>query len=189
MRISEVKVYPYSELSDKAKEYAFYEHLNASYAHNWVEEGIDCIKSWCNWFDITISDYSFSSCECFVNTEADGIYEEGLKVMEVTTRLLNDDNFEICDSYIQSLREMEPTRPEEYRASWEKGYCVDDSLLHGWNSHLKTNPNDNIGAFRAAVDCAVYDIKEDIQWQDSQEYFAEISELNDMEYEEDGTLH
>lgn len=188
MRISEVKVYPYSELSDKAKEYAFYEHLNSSYQHHWVEEGIDCIKSWCNWFNLTISDYSFGSYECFVNTEADGFDEEEIKVMEVTQRLLDDDE-EVCDWNIQSLRDMTPTGPEEYRTSWEKGYCVDESLLHGWNSHLKTNPNDNIGAFRAAVDCAVHDIEEDIKWQDSQEYFAEVSEANAMEYEEDGTLH
>jgi len=188
MRISKVKVYPYNELSDKAKEYAFYEHLNGNTEYHWLDEGFESIRSWCDWFNITISDYSFSSCECFVNTGADGFDEEELKLMEVTQRLLDDDDV-VCDWNIQVLREMEPTRPEESRKQWDKGYCVDESLLHGWNSHLKTNPNDNIGAFRAAVDCAVYDIQEDIKWQDSQEYFAEISEANDLEYEEDGTLH
>ena len=188
MRISEVKVYPYSELSDKSKEHAFHHHLDRHTEYHWLEEGIDSIKSWCDWFAITISDYSFSNCQCYVHTDADGFDEEELKLMEVTQRLLDDDD-EVCEWYIQALREMEPTRPEEYRKSWETGYCADESLLHGWNSHLKTNPNDNIGAFRAAVDYAVYLIQEDIEWQDSQEYFAEMSEANAFEYEEDGTIH
>ena len=193
MRTETISVYQYSELNDEAKEKAHDNYIHHGNHYVWVQEGLDSVRAFCDYFGVLVTDYCISQCEpSYIKTDMCRETEEELKVIEVTHRMSDDNDYDLEDyiSYTtMTIRSMPPTQPEDELSKWATGYSMDYSLLHGWETYLKANPNDNIGALKAAIDEAVKDVLQDMEYQDSEEYFAEVSECNEWEYLEDGTLH
>tara|TARA_B110001469_G_scaffold3012_1_gene3075 strand:+ start:199 stop:564 length:366 start_codon:yes stop_codon:yes gene_type:complete len=76
-----------------------------------------------------------------------------------------------------------------YNQGWGTGYCMDDSIIHYWNEHLREHPLDHIGALHAVVDGVLKSMVEDMQYEDSKEHFEELESDYQNEYLEDGTQH
>lgn len=159
MRTETINVYTYAELSPEAKDTAFYAYLSDGYEHTYTEENLESVRAFCDFFGVSIKDYSLGTCSySYIKTD-------------------------VCNGH---MRGFTPNSPLGSIDSWGTGYYMDYSLLEGWEDYLKDNPSDTLGAFKSAIGKAAADIVKDMEWQESQEYFGELAEGNEMEYLADG---
>jgi len=200
-----IKIYKYSELSDKAKDYAHQKFVERDYRdlYYWVDESIESLKAFLAWVGLKITNYSICPyTPSFIHTDIPEDYQKEIRVKSVEYRLLGLDIPEIEDRLEEDfdpaailIEQAEFNFPATcktvgaHNQGWGTGYCMDDSIIHYWNEHLREHPMDNIGALHAVVDGVLKDIVADMEYQDSKEYFEAVEEDYDNEYLEDGTLH
>jgi len=197
MREETITIYNYSELSDKAKENA-YENFVMNNEHHFAEEGMDTLISFLKWSGISIGRYEIGAYQySYIRTDIPEDCQEEIRTMEVECRLLGLDEQDTEDRLLQSFDQMQidinhlsPNHPDESLNHWGSGWCMTDDIIHYWDTHLKENPLDNIGALHAVVDGALSQMVADLEHQDSREYFEEVmQDYHQNEYLEDGTLH
>ena len=115
--------------------------------------------------------------------------------MRVECRLRGLDEHDTEETLLETFEQIEidinrmsPNYPRENIKFWGDG-SWDESIIHYWDEYLKENPLDNIGAFHAVVDGTLSQMVADLEYQDSLEYFEEVEQDYENEYEEDGTIH
>jgi hypothetical protein len=159
MRIIEKTVYTYAELSDSAKENA--KQWFSSGGYTWIDEGIDSIKAFCGHYGIELKDYSLSPyAYSYIETNAENRHFRGVTLKKV---LLEKD--------------LMPT-----------GYCVDCDLFYAMAENMKENGGNALAAFNFAIDAGKKSILADMEYQDSDEYIAEVMEINNYEFDENGRV-
>jgi len=162
MRTETINVYKYAELTEEAKDTAFSAYLSNEYEHSYLKENIASVRAFCDFFGVSIKDYSLGTCSySYIKTD-------------------------VCNAH---MRGVKPSSPIHLIDSWGTGYCMDYSLLEGWEDYLKENPSDTLGAFKSAIGKAATDIVKDMEWQESQEYYEEMAEGNELEYLANGAYY
>ena len=195
MREETITIYNYSELSDKAKDNA-YENFVMNNEHHFAEEGIDTLISFLKWSGISITRYEIGAYQhSYINTDIPEDCQEEIRTMRVECRLRGLDEHDTEETLLGTFEQIEidinrmsPSYPRENIKFWGDG-SWDESIIHYWDEYLKENPLDNIGAFHAVVDGTLSQMVADLEYQDSLEYFEEVEQDYENEYEEDGTIH
>ena len=156
MKTIEINIYQYSELEDSAKQRAREWFSESGYV--WIDEGIETIKAFCDLFGVTLKDYSFSPYSySYIKTDADNQHFRGLTLKEV----------------------------EKNRALSLTGYCLECDLLETMADSMKAS-GCALSAFNDAIEAGKRGIIADMEWQDSEEYIAEMMEINGYDFDQDG---
>ena len=195
MREETITIYKYFELSDKAKDNA-YRNFVSNNEHHFEEEGIDTLISFLKWSGISITRYEIGAYQhSYINTDIPEDCQEEIRTMRVECRLRGLDEHDTEATLLETFEQIEidinrmsPNHPRENIKFWGDG-SWDESIIHYWDEHLKENPLDNIGALHAVVDGTLSQMVGDMEYQDSREYFEEVEQDYENEYEEDGTIH
>ena len=195
MREETITIYKYFELSDKAKDNA-YRNFVSNNEHHFEEEGIDTLISFLKWSGISITRYEIGAYQhSYINTDIPEDCQEEIRTMRVECRLRGLDEHDTEETLLGTFEQIEidinrmsPSYPRENIKFWGDG-SWDESIIHYWDEYLKENPLDNIGAFHAVVDGTLSQMVADLEYQDSLEYFEEVEQDYENEYEEDGTIH
>ena len=195
MREETITIYNYFELSDKAKDNA-YENFVMNNEHHFAEEGMDTLISFLKWSGISITRYEIGAYQhSYINTDIPEDCQEEIRTMRVECRLRGLDEHDTEETLLGTFEQIEidinrmsPNYPRENIKFWGDG-SWDESIIHYWDEHLKENPLDNIGALHAVVDGTLSQMVGDLEYQDSLEYFEEVEQDYENEYEEDGTIH
>ena len=195
MREETITIYNYFELSDKAKDNAYRNFVSNNELH-FEEEGIDALISFLKWSGISITRYEIGAYQhSYINTDIPEDCQEEIRTMRVECRLRGLDEHDTEETLLGTFEQIEidinrmsPSYPRENIKFWGDG-SWDESIIHYWDEYLKENPLDNIGAFHAVVDGTLSQMVADLEYQDSLEYFEEVEQDYENEYEEDGTIH
>jgi hypothetical protein len=195
MREKTITLYNYFELSDKAKDNAYRNFVSNNELH-FEEEGIDALISFLKWSGISITRYEIGAYQhSYINTDIPEDCQEEIRTMRVECRLRGLDEHDTEETLLGTFEQIEidinrmsPSYPRENIKFWGDG-SWDESIIHYWDEYLKENPLDNIGAFHAVVDGTLSQMVADLEYQDSLEYFEEVEQDYENEYEEDGTIH
>ena len=195
MREKTITLYNYFELSDKAKDNAYRNFVSNNELH-FEEEGIDTLISFLKWSGISITRYEIGAYQhSYINTDIPEDCQEEIRTMRVECRLRGLDEHDTEETLLGTFEQIEidinrmsPSYPRENIKFWGDG-SWDESIIHYWDEYLKENPLDNIGAFHAVVDGTLSQMVADLEYQDSLEYFEEVEQDYENEYEEDGTIH
>ena len=195
MREKTITLYNYFELSDKAKDNAYRNFVSNNELH-FEEEGIDTLISFLKWSGISITRYEIGAYQhSYINTDIPEDCQEEIRTMRVECRLRGLDEHDTEETLLGTFEQIEidinrmsPNYPRENIKFWGDG-SWDEIIIHYWDEYLKENPLDNIGAFHAVVDGTLSQMVADLEYQDSLEYFEEVEQDYENEYEEDGTIH
>ena len=195
MREETITIYKYFELSDKAKDNAYRNFVSNNELH-FEEEGIDALISFLKWSGISITRYEIGAYQhSYINTDIPEDCQEEIRTMRVECRLRGLDEHDTEETLLGTFEQIEidinrmsPSYPRENIKFWGDG-SWDEIIIHYWDEYLKENPLDNIGAFHAVVDGTLSQMVADLEYQDSLEYFEEVEQDYENEYEEDGTIH
>jgi len=156
MKTIEINIYQYAELEDRAKQRAREWFSESGYV--WIDEGIDTIKAFCDLFGVNLKDYSLSTCShSYITTNAENEHFRGLTLKQV----------------------------EKNRALSLTGYCLECDLLEAMADSMKET-GCALKAFNEAIEAGKRGIIADMEWQDSEEYIAEMMEINGYDFDEDG---
>lgn len=156
MKTIEINIYQYAELEDSAKQRAREWFSESGYV--WIDEGIDTIKAFCDLFGVNLKDYSLSTCShSYITTNAENEHFRGLTLKQV----------------------------EKNRALSLTGYCLECDLLEAMADSMKET-GCALKAFNEAIEAGKRGIIADMEWQDSEEYIAEMMEINGYDFDEDG---
>lgn len=156
MKTITINVYAFYELSESAKQKARDKYLTEYHEYSWLNEGKDSLKSFCEYFNVDLKDYSVSPCSySYVETNASNQNFRGVKLKTIN-------------------RDYMPT-----------GYCMDCSLWITFYDVFKATGN-ALQAFNEAIDQWVKDMISDMKYQDSDEYIDEHMTINEYEFDEKG---
>jgi hypothetical protein len=158
MKIKNVKVYSFDELSDSSKgKVLAYFGERADYPY--FSEDIDSIKAFVRHFHGDIIDYSIGgeAYRSYVKTTIDPSFFRGNKLKEID-------------------RDYMPT-----------GYCLDCALWMTMHDEWKKT-GDPYYAFQQAIESALCEIASNVEYQYSEEALTEMIEANDYEFTEDGEI-
>jgi hypothetical protein len=204
MREETFKVYKYQELSDAAKDNAYQKFVESDYREtHWVDESLESLKAFLAWLGLKITDYSICPYQqSYIDTNIPDDCQEEIRLKSVEYRLLGldipemedrlEEDFDPAALLIEWAEFNFPATCKTvggYNQGWGTGYCMDDSIIHYWNEHLREHPLDHIGALHAVVDGVLKSMVEDMQYEDSKEHFEELESDYQNEYLEDGTQH
>jgi hypothetical protein len=204
MREETFKIYKYQELSDAAKDNAHQKFIERDYReYHWVDESLESLKAFLAWLGLKITDYSICPYQqSYIDTNIPDDCQEEIRLKSVEYRLLGldipemedrlEEDFDPAALLIEWAEFNFPATCKTvggYNQGWGTGYCMDDSIIHYWNEHLREHPLDHIGALHAVVDGVLKSMVEDMQYEDSKEHFEELESDYQNEYLEDGTQH
>ena len=160
MRVEEIKVMQYEELSDSAKESAkdWYRSVDTSY--NWWDDALASIKAFADVFNVKIKNYEIGAYSpSWMDTDAEG------------------ENFRGWNK--KSILAMKEDRT---------GYYLDGIIQDAFVSAFKDTGDAKL-AFGYAIDKAVKHIQDDMEYQFSDEAVEEMLVINEYEFTEDGTRY
>jgi hypothetical protein len=158
MKIKNVKVYSFDELTDSVKGQVL-AHFGERVDYPWFSDALDSIKAFVKHFHGDIMDYSIGGevYRSYVKTTVDRSYFRGVK-----------------------LKDIDP----DYNPT---GYCL-DCTLWGTMKEEFTKTGDAFYAYQQAIESALADIASDVEYQYSEEALTEMIEMNGYEFFEDGEI-
>lgn len=156
MRTACKTVFFLSELSDSARERALETMRGWSDIYGWSDESLQSIRAFCDSFGVRLTEYSIGP---WLQIE----YKTDATNANFRGVKLRDIN-----------RDEMPT-----------GYCLDCTLWQGFFDEFKRT-GDSLHAFGVALDAAFNEWRND--WEDaySDESLAELAEINEYEFYENG---
>jgi len=158
MKIKNVKVYSFDELSDSAKSQVL-AYFGERVDYPYFSDALDSIKAFVKHFHGDIINYSIGGevFRSYVKTTVDRSYFRGVKLKDID-------------------RDYMPT-----------GYCL-DCTLWGTMKEEFTKTGDAFYAYQQAIESALADIASDVEYQYSAEALIEMIEANEYEFTEDGEI-
>lgn len=158
MKIKNVKVYSFDELSDSAKSQVL-AYFGERVDYPYFSDALDSIKAFVKHFHGDIINYSIGGevFRSYVKTTVDRSYFRGVK-----------------------LKDIDPA----YNPT---GYCL-DLTLWGTMKEEFTKTGDAFYAYQQAIESALADIASDVEYQYSAEALIEMIEANEYEFTEDGEI-
>lgn len=159
MKTISLTIYSFDELDDAGKERAISDWRNSGTDYFYIDDAINSMKTFCQFFGVTVKDYEIGTCSySYVDTNAENRHFRGLKL-----RQFSPDNM--------------PT-----------GYCGDYPLWNTFYNVFKAS-GDALRAFNDAIDAWVKDTVRDMEYQESDEYIAEHLTANEYRYTADGRVY
>jgi hypothetical protein len=158
MRQATITIYKFTELSDDAKRKVLDNWRHDGNCYFEFDDEMDSIKAFCDFFNVTLVNYEVG----------------GYRPFDYKTNATND-NFRG-----RKLKDFSP----DYMP---KGYWLDCSLWGAFYKHFKET-GDCKGAFDAALWEGFKDLQKEIEHRDSDEYLTEFIEMNEFEFNEDGSI-
>lgn len=171
MREITVKVYAFSELSDKAKDRARYE-LKAAQGYPRQDEAIASLQAMAAHFDSTVADYQVEFFDCSYSSATFSVPE--MEAEEIARRL-------------EDLGEYDPQTLKgkgEYRLT---GVCSDEDIIDGFRAAWHAGERDLNKLLQAGFRTWLKAAQSDCESLYSNEVLAETCEANTWEFYEDGT--
>jgi hypothetical protein len=158
MKIKNVKVYSFDELSDSSKGTVL-AYFGERVDYPWFSDALDSIKAFVEHFHGRVLDYSLSGevYRSYVKTTVDRSYFRGVKLKDID-------------------HTYNPT-----------GYCLDWTLW-GTMKEEFSKTGDAFYAYQQAIESALAEIASDVEYQYSSEALIEMIEANDYEFTEDGEI-
>jgi hypothetical protein len=158
MKIKNVKVYSFDELSDSAKSQVL-AYFGERVDYPYFSDALDSIKAFVKHFHGDIINYSIGGevFRSYVKTTIDRTYFRGVKLKDIDHTQM-------------------PT-----------GYCL-DCTLWGTMKEEFTKTGDAFYAYQQAIESALCEIASDVEYQYSAEALTEMIEMNDYEFFEDGAI-
>lgn len=213
MRIKEIKLYKFSELSEDAKERVISAwHDNDEYF--WGDENKESLKAFCDTFNIKVRDWSYGDRASIstpdIRVDHDEILEfTGLRLYKYVAN--NIEPFIRKGKYIghinhhvkhkrckNSTAKNTGNKWASYHSGvlWDyscifTGYCMDDELTDPIIAYLKKVPDQYTtleDLFSECLNQWVYACQADYEAWLSKECIIEDIEANDYEFHEDGSL-
>lgn len=159
MRVLSFNVYPFNELSEEAQKKAWNDWLNCM-DYVWIDEGIKSIHKFADAFGVKITNYEVTT------------YGRSY----ITTNVTND-----------AFRGIDFKKAVELIADNTDGYCVYETMKDRFIDSVKGN-GDMKGAFIDAIEAGLKDVKNDMEYQESFEYFKDMAQVNDYEFYFNGKM-
>jgi hypothetical protein len=157
MRTVEVDVFKYAELEGKARERAR-DWYCEGLEYYWWDESLASVKGFCDLFNIVVRDYSVGAfSSSWISTNASNVHFRGWGKRE-----------------IDALKDKSIT-----------GYYIENVMTDAMIEMFAVN-GDAKQSFEYAMDKAVQAIREDWEYQYSEEAVSEMMEANDYEFDQDG---
>jgi hypothetical protein len=158
MKIKNVKVYSFDELSDSSKGQVL-AYFRERVEYPWFPDALDSIKAFVEHFKGRILDYSIGGevYRSYVKTTIDQSYFRGVKLKDIDHTQM-------------------PT-----------GYAL-DCTLWGTMKEEFSKTGDAFYAYQQAIESALADIASDVEYQYSDEALIEMIEANDYEFTEGGEI-
>jgi hypothetical protein len=158
MKIKNVKVYSFDELTDSSKGKVL-AYFGERVDYPWFPDAIDSIKAFVKHFHGDIMDYSLGGevYRSYVKTTIDRSYFRGVKLKDIDHTQM-------------------PT-----------GYYL-DCTLWGTMKEEFSKTGDAFYAFQQAIESALADIASDVEYGYSSEALIEMIEANEYEFTEDGEI-
>jgi hypothetical protein len=164
MKTKTISIYTINELDERAQEKAHHDYLSSGFDYAWLNEGMDSIKAFCADFRVDLVDWSI------------GTYRRG-------------DSYIKTDATQETFRGVRPSdirRLDAIGTNWPTGYCLDATLYAAFHNYASKH-GDVKGAFDHAIDEGLRYLLNDMEYQESMEYFIELAEINEWEYLADGS--
>lgn len=159
MRVAEVLVCKYSELNDQARERAKGWYLEGM-EYPFHQENIVSINAFCEHFGATLKDWSIGGRGEYLKTNAENHHFRGFTLADAK---------ELADAgYFP-----------------KSGTWLDGTMIQSFFEDFKKT-GDALYAFNQALESALQAINRDIEYHYSDEAVAEMMEVNDYEFDEDG---
>jgi len=157
MRTIEKTLFTFEELSDSAKETAR-ENWRANMDFAWSDESIDSIKAFCEYFNVTLTDWRVGAYEPFdYETNAENRHFRGVKLKSID-------------------RDSMPT-----------GYCLDCDLWFTFYDEFKRT-GDAKSAFNDALYAGFKAWRDDMEYQLSDDSIDELMIINEYHFDENGDI-
>jgi len=129
-----------------------------NFDHFWLDDSMNSVSKFADLFYCKVTDYSIGGQFDYIETDIDNDCIRGIKPADIPLDFLDG-----------------------------SGYCLDSDILETFHSSVKVT-GDVKTAFNEAVDVAVKHIVADLEYHASMECFTEMSNDNDWQYLENGTL-
>ena len=158
MKIKNIAVFTFAELSDSAKGQVL-AHFRERVDYPWFSDALDSIRAFVKHFHGDVMDYQIGSgvFRSYVKTTVNRSYFRGVKLKDIDHTQM-------------------PT-----------GYIL-DCTLWGTMKEEFSKTGDAFYAFEQAIESALADIASDVEYQYSDEAIIESIEINDYEFTEDGEI-
>jgi hypothetical protein len=173
MRTKTIKVYKFSELSEKAKERAKQDHA-AAMGFSWGDEYLDSIKALAKHFGGTLKSWEvdwFDSVPCSPPT----FEMPEMGAAEIKARL----------KQLGTYNKRTGKGDGECKLT---GFCADECAIDGFRIAHRGGERDLTALMEAAYDTWLKAAQADCADQFSDEQFSENCEANDYEFYEDGSF-
>jgi hypothetical protein len=156
MKTETVSIYSFDELDDAGKERAISAYRNAGHDYFGMDDGIASLKEFAGHFGVKIKNYEIGTCSYSYVT------------------------------HDAENRHFRGKRLAEFnRDNMPTGYFIDCILWITFYDVFKAG-GDAKAAFEAAIDEGVRGIVADMEYQESDEYIAEMLSFNNYEFLESG---
>ena len=163
MKTHTITTYTFDELSEDAQEKACNWWRENCIEWDWMDENLDSVKAYLALFNAEIKDYSL------------GLW--GHSYIDST----------LCQEGVRGIKPRDI--PQD--GCPLTGYCLDDDGLMAFHAYIKGNHScgDVLNAAREGLDAMVGAIVQDMEYQESDEYIAEMLEANEYEFTETGEFY
>ena len=200
MRIKEIKVYPFDELSEDAQEKAHNEFLSEG-SYFWGDDNQKTLDAFCDVFPITAKDWEYGHRN-YINgnmptadIDTEKAYYDFTDIRLLKYIVNNYWHYLYKRKFIGCLKSKEKFTPVYSHCQWENccvltGYGIDDDILQPIYDFLKKP--DKTSTFEDILqDCLeswIIACQRDYEYSCSREYFIEHIAANEYEFTEDGKL-
>jgi hypothetical protein len=189
VRTIEVKLYKFEELGEKAKARALEDWKGKQTEIFWADETIDSLKALIKSAELKLKDWGIGAySHSYVRLES--FEGEDLTGKRALAWLENNLLAGLRIPYRGAKRWELARYGSYYRAGMIKpcpftGYCADDDFLDELRKDIKEGSTVK-EAFEALADKARRMLENELDAQQSEEYFKEHADANDYEFTEDG---
>lgn len=172
MRDVIIKVYKFSELSEKAKERAKQDY-EIDCGYNWGDEAMDSIKALVKHFDGSITDWQ--------------VYWD-----RSSHSYMRFDMPEMTKTEIRRrLKELGSYNKRTGRGNGDcklTGFCMDEACIDGFRLAFRKGETDLEELMEAAFDTWLKECQDDYESQFSDEVFGDACDANGWEFYENGSM-
>ena len=166
----EIKVYRFSELTEKAKETAKYDYM-AIFGYSWNDEAIDSLKALAEKFRARLTDYQIDWFGCsYSSAEFDAPEMEREEIYEILETLGSYDK-----KTLQGNGDCKLT-----------GFCMDEAAIDGFRRAFFAGETDLGALLQAGFDSWLKDCQSDAESQYEDENFGENCDANGYEFDKEG---
>lgn len=201
MKTITINVFTYDELSEDAKERAYNSWLSGSRDYFWGEENRKTLEKFAEEINVNIDHWEYGGRGEGVRWSSDWDYEDekmelsGLRLLRYIQN--NWSGFLYYGRYYSKTRATSEPGKYAYVSRKSKvlfsrepdltGYCIDYSICSPIYDFIKKPDNTTLkelinNCFYSWIEAC----NEDLEYTQSQEYFADEAEANNYEFDEDG---